>query len=92
MFERMITWLNTVISEKSGKPSSKRLGMLMGCLMACLSVCAILGVLVGLSLGVPPHDYVNIYNSLLDTLIWLIGMLLTGGTIGYVTTHSKEQK
>ena len=51
---------------------------------ACAVVLVVLGVLIGLSLNVSTFHYLNVYTALLDTLYIIIGMMITGGVVGYV--------
>ena len=57
---------------------------------ACSVVLVVLGILIGLSLNVPSLRYFDVYAALLDSLYIIIGMLVSGGTIGYVATRGKE--
>ena len=79
----MLEWIKAALSNK-GEPSTKRLGHLLGLMSACAVVLVVLGVLIGLSLNVSTFHYLNVYTALLDTLYIIIGMMITGGVVGYV--------
>ena len=85
----MLEWIKAALSNK-GEPSTKRLGHFLGLMSACSVVLVVLGVLIGLSLNVPSLRYFDVYAALLDSLYIIIGMLVSGGTIGYVATRGKE--
>jgi hypothetical protein len=85
----MLEWIKAALSNK-GEPSTKRLGHFLGLMSACSVVLVVLGVLIGLSLNVPSVHYFSVYAALLDSLYIIIGMLVTGGTVGYVATRGKE--
>lgn len=85
----MLEWIKAALSNK-GEPSTKRLGHFLGLMSACSVVLVVLGVLIGLSLNVPSFHYFNVYAVLIDSLYIIIGMLVSGGTIGYVATRGKE--
>ena len=85
----MLEWIKAALSNK-GEPSTKRLGHFLGLMSACSVVLVVLGILIGLSLNVPSLRYFDVYAALLDSLYIIIGMLVSGGTIGYVATRGKE--
>lgn len=85
----MLEWVKAALGNK-GEPSTKRLGHFLGLMSACSVVLVVLGVLIGLSLNVPSIRYFDVYAALLDSLYIIIGMMITGGTIGYVATRGKE--
>ena len=89
MFDRFITWIGKALSS-SGIPSTKRLGVFLGLSAAFISVVVVLSILIGISLNVPSVHYLSVYSSLLDALNILIGLMISGGTIGYVTTRNNE--
>ncbi len=86
---KLLTWLNKALSS-NGIPSTKRLGVFLGLSAAFISVIVVLSILVGISLNVPPVHYLSVYGSLLDALNILIGLMISGGTIGYVATRNNE--
>ena len=86
----MLEWLNKALSDKSGTPSTKRLGHFLGLLCACMVVCVLIGLVVGLCLNVPSIHYLSVFDGLLSTLTWIIAFLITGGSIGYITTRKGE--
>jgi hypothetical protein len=79
----MLEWMRAALSNK-GEPSTKRLGHLLGLVSACSVVLVVLGVLIGLSLNVPTLRYFDVYSALLDSLYIIIGMMITGGVVGYI--------
>lgn len=82
-------WLNKALSS-NGIPSTKRLGVFLGLGAAFISVIVVLSILVGISLNVPTVHYLSVYSYLLDALNILIGLMISGGTIGYVATRNNE--
>jgi len=86
---RFITWLGKALSSNN-LPSTKRLGIFLGLSAAFISVIVVLSILVGISLNVPSIHYLSIYSYLLDALNILIGLMISGGTIGYVATRNNE--
>lgn len=86
---QMIEWVKAALSNK-GEPSAKRLGHFLGLMSACAVVLVVLGVLIGLSLNVSPFHYLNVYTALLDTLYIIIGMMITGGVVGYVGKRDND--
>ena len=36
------------------------------------------------------HHYLNVYTALLDTLYIIIGMMITGGVVGYVGKRDND--
>jgi uncharacterized Tic20 family protein len=85
----MLEWISKALSS-SGVPSTKRLGVFLGLSAAFISVIVVLSILVGISLNVPTIHYLSIYSYLLDALNILIGLMISGGTIGYVATRNNE--
>jgi len=86
---KLFIWLNKALSS-NGTPSTKRLGIFLGLSAAFISVLVVLSILVGISLNVPSIHYLSVYSYLLDALNILIGLMISGGTIGYVATRNKE--
>lgn len=86
---KLLTWLNKALSS-NGIPSTKRLGVFLGLSAAFISVVVVLSILVGISLNVPSIHYLSVYSYLLDALNILIGLMISGGTIGYVATRNNE--
>jgi len=86
---KLSSWLNKALSS-NGTPSTKRLGVFLGLSAAFISVIVVLSILVGISLNVPSVHYLSIYSYLLDALNILIGLMISGGTIGYVATRNSE--
>jgi len=86
---KLFIWLNKALSS-NGTPSTKRLGIFLGLSAAFISVLVVLSILVGISLNVPTVHYLSVYSYLLDALNILIGLMISGGTIGYVATRNKE--
>ena len=86
---KLFIWLNKALSS-NGIPSTKRLGIFLGLSAAFISVIVVLSILVGISLNVPSIHYLSVYSYLLDALNILIGLMISGGTIGYVATRNKE--
>jgi len=86
---KLFIWLNKALSS-NGTPSTKRLGIFLGLSAAFISVIVVLSILVGISLNVPTIHYLSVYSYLLDALNILIGLMISGGTIGYVATRNKE--
>ena len=86
---KLLIWLNKALSS-DGVPSTKRLGVFLGLSAAFISVIVVLSILVGISLNVPTVHYLSIYSYLLDALNILIGLMISGGTIGYVATRNNE--
>jgi len=86
---KLFIWLNKALSS-NGTPSTKRLGIFLGLSAAFISVIVVLSILVGISLNVPTVHYLSVYSYLLDALNILIGLMISGGTIGYVATRNKE--
>ena len=82
-------WINKALSS-NGIPSTKRLGVFLGLSAAFISVIVILSILIGVSLNVPSIHYLSVYAYLLDALNILIGLMISGGTIGYVATRNNE--
>lgn len=82
-------WVNKALSS-NGIPSTKRLGIFLGLSAAFISVIVILSILIGVSLNVPSIHYLSVYAYLLDALNILIGLMISGGTIGYVATRNNE--
>ena len=87
--DRFITWIGKALSS-NGTPSTKRLGVFLGLSAAFISVIVVLSILVGISLNVPSIHYLSVYSYLLDALNVLIGLMISGGTIGYVATRNNE--
>jgi hypothetical protein len=87
--DRFFTWVGKALSS-NGEPSTKRLGVFLGLSAAFISVIVVLSILVGISLNVPSIHYLSIYSYLLDALNILIGLMISGGTIGYVATRNNE--
>ena len=85
----MLEWISKALSS-SGVPSTKRLGIFLGLSAAFISVIVVLSILVGISLNVPSIHYLSVYSYLLDALNILIGLMISGGTIGYVATRNSE--
>lgn len=85
----MLEWISKALSS-NGVPSTKRLGVFLGLSAAFISVIVVLSILVGISLNVPSIHYLSIYSYLLDALNLLIGLMISGGTIGYVATRNNE--
>ena len=86
---KLFIWLNKALSS-NGTPSTKRLGIFLGLSAAFISVIVVLSILVGISLNVPSIHYLSVYAYLLDALNILIGLMISGGTIGYVATRNNE--
>jgi uncharacterized Tic20 family protein len=86
---KLFIWLNKALSS-NGIPSTKRLGVFLGLSAAFISVIVVLSILVGISLNVPSIHYLSVYSYLLDALNILIGLMISGGTIGYVATRNNE--
>ena len=86
---KLFIWLNKALSS-NGIPSTKRLGIFLGLSAAFISVIVVLSILVGISLNVPTLHYLSVYSYLLDALNILIGLMISGGTIGYVATRNNE--
>jgi uncharacterized Tic20 family protein len=86
---KLFIWLNKALSS-NGIPSTKRLGVFLGLSAAFISVIVVLSILVGISLNVPTFHYLSVYSYLLDALNILIGLMISGGTIGYVATRNNE--
>lgn len=86
---KLFIWLNKALSS-NGIPSTKRLGIFLGLSAAFISVIVVLSILVGISLNVPSIHYLSVYSYLLDALNILIGLMISGGTIGYVATRNNE--
>jgi len=86
---RLFSWLNKALSS-NGIPSTKRLGVFLGLSAAFISVIVMLSILIGISLNVPSIHYLSVYSYLLDALNILIGLMISGGTIGYVATRNNE--
>lgn len=86
---KLFIWLNKALSS-NGIPSTKRLGIFLGLSAAFIGVIVVLSILVGISLNVPTVHYLSVYSYLLDALNILIGLMISGGTIGYVATRNKE--
>ena len=82
-------WINKALSS-NGIPSTKRLGVFLGLSAAFIGVIVVLSILVGISLSVPTVHYLSVYSYLLDALNILIGLMISGGTIGYVATRNNE--
>ena len=82
-------WINKALSS-NGIPSTKRLGIFLGLSAAFISVIVVLSILIGVSLNVPSIHYLSVYAYLLDALNILIGLMISGGTIGYVATRNNE--
>ena len=85
----MIEWISKALSS-NGIPSTKRLGVFLGLSAAFISVIVVLSILVGISLNVHTIHYLSVYSYLLDALNILIGLMISGGTIGYVATRNNE--
>lgn len=85
----MLEWIKAALSNK-GEPSTKRLGHFLGLMSACAVVLVVLGVLIGLSLNVSSFHYLDVYTALLDTLYIIIGMMITGGVLGYVGKRDND--
>lgn len=90
MIKSLFEWLNKALSDVKGTPSTKRLGHFLGLLCACLVVCVLTGIVVGLSLNVPTIHYLSVFDSLLSTITWVVGMLVTGGSVSYISTRKGE--
>jgi hypothetical protein len=86
---KLFIWLNKALSS-NGIPSTKRLGIFLGLSAAFIGVIVVLSILVGISLNVPTVHYLSVYSYLLDALNILIGLMISGGTIGYVATRNNE--
>ena len=86
---KLFIWINKALSS-NGIPSTKRLGVFLGLSAAFISVIVILSILIGVSLNVPTIHYLSVYSYLLDALNILIGLMISGGTIGYVATRNNE--
>lgn len=86
---KLFIWLNKALSS-NGIPSTKRLGVFLGLSAAFISVIVVLSILIGISLNVPTIHYLSVYSYLLDALNILIGLMISGGTIGYVATRNNE--
>ena len=86
---KLFIWLNKALSS-NGIPSTKRLGIFLGLSAAFISVIVVLSILIGVSLNVPTIHYLSVYSYLLDALNILIGLMISGGTIGYVATRNNE--
>ena len=86
---KLFIWLNKALSS-NGIPSTKRLGVFLGLSAAFIGVIVVLSILVGISLNVPTIHYLSVYSYLLDALNILIGLMISGGTIGYVATRNNE--
>lgn len=87
--DRFITWIGKALSS-NGIPSTKRLGVFLGLSAAFISVIVVLSILIGVSMNVPAIHYLSVYSYLLDALNILIGLMISGGTIGYVATRNSE--
>lgn len=85
----MLEWLLKALSSKD-MPSTKRLGHFIGLSCGVLAVTVMLSILVGVSVNVPSVHYMSVYDSLLSAVIVLIGMMITGGTAGYIMTRNNE--
>ncbi len=85
----MLEWLLKALSSKD-MPSTKRLGHFIGLSCGVLSVVTLLSVLIGISINVPSVHYMPVYDALLNAVIFLIGMMITGGTAGYIMTRNSE--
>ena len=86
---KLFIWLNKALSS-NGIPSTKRLGVFLGLSAAFISVIVVLSILIGVSMNVPSIHYLSVYSYLLDALNILIGLMISGGTIGYVATRNSE--
>lgn len=76
--------------SKTNLPSSKRVGHITGIAVSAITVLVLIGIVVGLSIDVRPMDYQFVYSQLLNTVIFLSGMLMGAGTTAYITTKNKE--
>lgn len=85
----MLEWLLKALSSKD-MPSTKRLGHFIGLSCGVLSVVTLLSILIGISINVPSLYYMSVYDALLNAVIFLIGMMITGGTAGYIMTRNNE--
>lgn len=85
----MLEWLLKALSSKD-MPSTKRLGHFIGLSCGVLSVVSLLSILIGISINVPSVHYMSVYDALLNAVIFLIGMMITGGTAGYIMTRNSE--
>ena len=85
----MLEWLLKALSSKD-MPSTKRLGHFIGLSCGVFAVTIMLSILIGISINVPSVHYMSVYTALLDSIIFLIGMMITGGTAGYIMTRNNE--
>lgn len=76
--------------SKTNLPSSKRVGHIAGIAVSAITVLVLIGIVVGLSIDVKPMDFQFVYSQLLNTVIFLSGMLMGAGTTAYITTKNKE--
>ena len=75
----MLEWLLKALSSKD-MPSTKRLGHFIGLSCGVFAVTIMLSILVGVSINIPSLYYMSVYDALLNAVIFLIGMMITGGT------------
>jgi len=85
----MLEWLLKALSSKD-MPSTKRLGHFIGLSCGVFAVTVMLSILIGVSVNVPTIHYMSVYDALLNAVIFLIGMMITGGTAGYIMTRKSE--
>lgn len=76
--------------SKTNTPSSKRVGHIAGIAVSAGAVLVMVGIIVGLSVDVKPMDFQFVYSQLLNTVIFLSGMLMGAGTTAYITTKKTE--
>lgn len=85
-------WLQKAMSDgKSGFPSTKRLGYMTGIFVAATVALVMLGIVIGLSIGVSAVQYQFVYSTLTNTILIVIGMLVTGSSAAYIATKRTEQ-
>jgi len=90
---KWIEFIQKAMSDaKTSFPSTKRLGYVIGVLVAAIVSFTMLGVIVGLSIGVPAIQFQFVYSTLNETLLWIIGLLITGSSVSYVMTKNTETK
>ena len=90
---KWIEFIQRAMSDsKTSFPSTKRMGYVIGVLVAAITSFTVLGVVVGLSINVSAIQFQFVYSTLNETLLWIIGFLIAGGTHAYVSTKNTETK
>jgi hypothetical protein len=84
--------LEAMKDARTGFPSSKRVGHIAGISVSAVAVLVFVGIVAGLSIDVDSANYQFLVSQLLNTIIFLAGMLMGAGTTAYITTKRTEGK